>query len=311
MIESISEGHRNPSGVSQSPALLRRSYSVFSARLHQTARDHHLPLVGSFELTFRCNFDCVHCYEQDVRDTPELSTERWLELVDEVADAGCLWLTLTGGEAILHPGFEAIYERATQRGMLITVFSNGSTLSERIAQLFKRLPPRSIEVTLYGASPKTYLESTGRARNYQLAFSEPFLFDRPITVGGDIHKQSIIYPYAYTQSNTGGAATVGFQVGGYARLFGTYSFDQIRVSDVYPVYLPQPQLIFTPSEVYSSAGLARALFIPSNGELAPSNPYMADLLLLNSGGKRTISKVTPSYVYNSVDNPIFRRPVGG
>jgi len=144
-----------------------------------------------------------------------------------------------------------------------------------------------------------------RARNYQVSFSEPFLFDRPITVGGDIHKQSVIYPYAYTQNNTGGAATVGFQVGAYARVFTTYSLDRIKVSEIYPTYLPQPQLIFTPSEVYSSAGLARAPFIPSNGKLAPSNPYMADLLLLNSGGQRTISKVTPSYVYNSVDNPIF------
>ena len=144
-----------------------------------------------------------------------------------------------------------------------------------------------------------------RARNYQISFSEPFLFDRPITLGADIHKQSIIYPYAYTQGNTGGAATVGLQVGSYARVFGTYSYDRIRVFDVYPVYLPQPQLIFTPSDVYSSPGLERAAFIPSNGELAPSNPYMADLLLLNSGGKRSISKVTPSYVYNSVDSPIF------
>ena len=144
-----------------------------------------------------------------------------------------------------------------------------------------------------------------RARNYQIAFSEPFLFDRPITVGGDIHKQSVTYPYAYTQNNTGGAATLGFMVGPYARLFGTYSLDLIRVTNIYPIYLPQPQLIFTPSEVYSSLGLERAAFIPSNGELAPSNPYMADLLLLNSGGRRTISKVTPSYVYNTVDNPIF------
>jgi outer membrane protein insertion porin family len=144
-----------------------------------------------------------------------------------------------------------------------------------------------------------------RARNYQISFSEPFLFDRPITVGADIHKQSIIYPYAYTQNNTGGAATVGFQTGAYARIFATYSLDRIRVTEVYPTYLPQPQLYFTPSDVYSSSGLERSPFIQSNGELAPSNPYMADLLLLNQGGKRTISKITPSWVYNSVDQPIF------
>jgi len=144
-----------------------------------------------------------------------------------------------------------------------------------------------------------------RANSYQLAFSEPFLFDRPITVGGDIHKQSIIYPYAYTQKSTGGAATVGFMVAAYARVFGTYSLDRITVTDVYPTYLPQPQLYFTPSGIYSTPGVERAPFLPSDGTYAQSNPYMADLLLLDQGGHRVISKITPSYVYNSVDNPIF------
>ena len=35
------------------------------------------------------------------------------------------------------------------------------------------------------------------------------------------------------------------------------------------------------------------------------NPFLADALLLGQGGKRTIRKVVPSIVYNTVDNPIF------
>jgi radical SAM protein with 4Fe4S-binding SPASM domain len=147
----------------------RVGFAEFEKRLLAQAQAHHLPISGSFELTYRCNFECVHCYEQDVREQRELSTERWCELVDQVADRGCLWLTLTGGEALLHPGFERIYERAIQRGLLVTVFSNGSLLTERIAQLFQRLPPRSVEVTLYGFSPETYARSTGRPRGFELA----------------------------------------------------------------------------------------------------------------------------------------------
>ena len=40
-------------------------------------------------------------------------------------------------------------------------------------------------------------------------------------------------------------------------------------------------------------------------ELVQRNPYLRDSLLLGEGGKRTISKVTPSFVHNTVDNPIF------
>ncbi len=40
-------------------------------------------------------------------------------------------------------------------------------------------------------------------------------------------------------------------------------------------------------------------------ELVQRNPYLADSLLIGEGGQRTISKVTPSFVHNTVDNPIF------
>lgn len=166
------------------------SYAEYESRLWASAQRHHLPIAGSFELTYRCNFDCVHCFQQDVRDQNEASTEVWLRLVDQLADAGCLWLTLTGGEAIIHPGFAAIYERAVRRGMLVTVFSNGSTLSEKIIDLFARLPPRTIEVTMYGASAETYEKSTGRARHYDLAIAG---VKRAIAAGFDVHLKTMVF----------------------------------------------------------------------------------------------------------------------
>jgi radical SAM protein with 4Fe4S-binding SPASM domain len=145
------------------------TYAQFEQRLTSTGAKHHIPISGQLELTYRCNFECVHCYEQGMREQAELSGSRWCELIDQLADLGCLWLTLTGGEAILHPEFERIYEHAIRRGLLVTVFSNGSTLTERIDQLFRRLPPRTIEVTLYGFSAETYAKSTGRPRGFEQA----------------------------------------------------------------------------------------------------------------------------------------------
>ena len=70
------------------------------------AERRRIPLQGTIEPTFRCNLSCVHCYVNepagaaDVRDR-ELSTERVKALVDEIADAGCLSLLLTGGEVLV------------------------------------------------------------------------------------------------------------------------------------------------------------------------------------------------------------------
>ena len=166
------------------------SFSELERRLVAQAEVRHVPLSGQLELTYRCNFDCVHCYEQDLRHTPDLSTERWLQLVDQLAELGCLWLTLTGGEAILHPGFEQIYERAVRRGLLVTVFSNGSLLTERIAELFRRLPPRSIEVTLYGFSEATYARSTKREKGFDQAVAG---IRRMVRDGHEVQVKTVVF----------------------------------------------------------------------------------------------------------------------
>ena len=52
------------------------------------------------------------------------------------------------------------------------------------------------------------------AQNYQVAFSEPYLFDRPITAGIDVFKRELRYQYAYTQESAGTNLTFGFPATG-------------------------------------------------------------------------------------------------
>ncbi len=130
-----------------------------------------------------------------------------------------------------------------------------------------------------------------RAKNYQLAFTEPFLFDRPITAGVGLHRTQIRYPWAYTQGATGGNASVGFQVRTFSRLFLTYSYEKIHITDVNEDYFGQR---IPDGAVFVTPPIQRI-----------TNPYLEDLLLRNSGGRRTISKVVPSFSYNTIDNPIF------
>ncbi len=118
-----------------------------------------------------------------------------------------------------------------------------------------------------------------RATNYQLAFSEPFLFNRPQTAGVDLFIRELEYIGLYTQKSHGGNLVYGFQVQDFARMFINYSYEHIKVEDLNPAFF-DPRVL---------AG----------------NPLLADSLLIGEGGKRTISKIGPSYVYNTVDHPIF------
>jgi MoaA/NifB/PqqE/SkfB family radical SAM enzyme len=72
-------------------------------------------------------------------------------------DAGVLWLQITGGEALIDREFGAAYEYAHQLGMMVQVSSNGSSLRKRpIRELFARLRPYRLTVSLYGATAETY-----------------------------------------------------------------------------------------------------------------------------------------------------------
>jgi radical SAM protein with 4Fe4S-binding SPASM domain len=78
------------------------------------------------------------------------------DVLDQIADAGCLWLQITGGEPFLRPDFLDIYTYAKQKGFLITLFTNGTMITPEIADYLAEWPPFSIEITLYGHTQETY-----------------------------------------------------------------------------------------------------------------------------------------------------------
>jgi len=73
---------------------------------------------------------------------------------------------------------------------------------------------------------------------------------------------------------------MGFPLSGFSRMFTNYSYERVRVTEI--------------NELYQDA------------QLLARNPFLSDSLLIGQGGERIVSKVVPSYVYNTVDQPIFR-----
>jgi outer membrane protein insertion porin family len=116
------------------------------------------------------------------------------------------------------------------------------------------------------------LQQGSRAKNYQIAFTEPFLFDRPITAGIDIFAREIRYIGQFTQASVGGNTVWGFPLANFTRLFTAYSYEDTELKDVDPLF---------------------------------DRAILSRYLLLGSEGRRRVSKISPSVVHNTIDNPIF------
>jgi len=76
--------------------------------------------------------------------------------MQQMAESGCFWLLITGGEPLLRNDFCEIYRYAKELGMIITVFTSATNFTERIADLFSEYPPFLVEATLHGSTEETF-----------------------------------------------------------------------------------------------------------------------------------------------------------
>lgn len=120
-----------------------------------------IPLFVYLELTYRCNWRCVFCYNQRHHDLEVLTLAEWTRVLDGLRRLGTLTVTLTGGEPLLHPDFFAIVEAARQRAFAVRIFTNGSLVDGPAADHIAALAPLSVEMSLHGATPAVHDRTTG------------------------------------------------------------------------------------------------------------------------------------------------------
>ncbi len=142
------------------------AYSDFSLRLHEASEQNNIPLDGMIALTSHCNLACSYCYIRDNTLNNELTSEDWIRIIDDITDAGCLYLLITGGEPLLRPDFKDIYMYAKGKGLILSLFTNGTLIDEKMALFLKKYMPFEVEITLYGASCETYEAFTGIQGSY-------------------------------------------------------------------------------------------------------------------------------------------------
>lgn len=114
-----------------------------------------------FEITPKCNFNCVHCYLQGNHSSDELSYAEIIEIIDILYEKEVLFLTLTGGDIFTRKDFLDIYLYAKKKGFIIELYTNGALINEQIVSVFEKYPPLLVDISLYGSCEETYKKVTG------------------------------------------------------------------------------------------------------------------------------------------------------
>ena len=130
-------------------------------RIVSKATIAEIPISATFELTPICNFRCEMCYVRMDKNRVESfggikEYDYWLRLADELKKEGTLFLLLTGGEPLLYPNFLGLYIALKKMGFIITINTNATLITEEVADVFSKYPPRRINVTLYGVDNDDY-----------------------------------------------------------------------------------------------------------------------------------------------------------
>jgi radical SAM protein with 4Fe4S-binding SPASM domain len=80
-------------------------------------------------LTYRCQNDCGHCYNE-TKDKKELSVEQWMKIIDKIWDVGIPHIVFTGGEPTLYEGIEKLIEQSEEHGQVTGMITNGRNLGK-------------------------------------------------------------------------------------------------------------------------------------------------------------------------------------
>lgn len=128
------------------------------------------PLITTLEITQNCNFRCAHCYNFNRVDTvsapknyrgEELTFIEIESTIEQLSELGCLYLNISGGEALLHPKIDKIISLIRANHMEPRLKTNGALVELRKLNSLYEAGLRSLDISVYGASDETYEDFTG------------------------------------------------------------------------------------------------------------------------------------------------------
>ncbi|MEW5950153.1 MAG: PqqD family peptide modification chaperone [Thermodesulfobacteriota bacterium] len=137
----------------------QQEWDEYDKELFKTLREKvvekKIPLMSHFDLTYHCNLRCAHCYIVS-EDRPELRTSEIKDILDQLAKAGTLYLTLSGGELMTRKDFFEIAFYARELDFALRLLTNGILIDEKTADKIALLHPELVAISIYSINPKVH-----------------------------------------------------------------------------------------------------------------------------------------------------------
>jgi len=133
----------------------------FILRFIQNKLGFYKPYFAQWEITYRCNLKCIFCnvYKNKTYHGKELSTEDSLKLLDNLKEAGILFINFTGGEPFLKKDFVKILRHAKELGFVTTMNENGQLLKTYVPLIKDYID--SLHISLDSHKKETYEKLRG------------------------------------------------------------------------------------------------------------------------------------------------------
>ncbi len=114
------------------------------------------PICLTWELTYACNLQCVHCLSSSGRRDPrELSTAEAEAVIDELEQMQVFYINIGGGEPTIRPDFWHLVEYAVDHGVGVKFSTNGSRIDAEVATNLAMMDYVDVQISIDGADAAT------------------------------------------------------------------------------------------------------------------------------------------------------------
>jgi SynChlorMet cassette radical SAM/SPASM protein ScmE len=142
------------------------------------------PITVSLNVTNRCNLRCRHCcLARREAVSEELGTHEWLALIRELAACQAFRIQVNGGEPLVREDIFALLEELTKHPFAVTLFTNGTLITEEIADRLGNFRLSGVSVSLDGSKPETHDALRGEGTFHRTLTGIERLILRGLTVG--------------------------------------------------------------------------------------------------------------------------------
>ncbi|MFW6117560.1 MAG: radical SAM protein [Thermoproteota archaeon] len=130
------------------------------------------PLLVVWNFTYKCNLNCKHCYIDAGTDSrQELTTPEALAVVDQLAEAGVTSLAFSGGEPLMRKDFFEVARHAVDRGLYVSLATNGTLLDKRTVKRLKEIGIHYVEVSIDSIHPEVHDQFRGKPGAFHKSLS--------------------------------------------------------------------------------------------------------------------------------------------